>query len=211
MRGRLNLQLKALSDLNLANEAEKLAKLHQEVNLAEITYNEIVERLNDVIQKDKDQEEVYKKIEEKHSAEIKSLEEKKAILTLECSNKKSELDRVLVAIPPLELSEKTLKENIERLKSEIARVEEEKVSRTAEFNNTKNKYEEILRELSLQIIKQRDNLIDLDFKSEFSKKEIERNNKKLNEDNALIDAKKRDLDIYIERLKKEFPDRIFIN
>jgi chromosome segregation ATPase len=211
MRGRLNIQLKALSDLNLANEAEKLAKLHQEVNLAEITYNEIVERLNDVIQKDKDQEEVYKKIEEKHSAEIKALEEKKSTLTLECSNKKSELDRVLVAIPPLELSEKNLKENIERLKSEIARVEEEKLSRTAEFNNTKNKYEEILRELSLQIIKQRDTLIDLDFKAEFSKKEIERNNKKINEDNALIDAKKRDLDIYIERLKKEFPDRIFIN
>ena len=145
MRGRLNIQLKALSDLNLANEAEKLAKLHQEVNLAEITYNEIVERLNDVSQKDKDQEEVYKKIEEKHSAEIKSLEEKKAILTLECSNKKSELDRVLVTIPPLELSEKNLKENIERLKSEIARVEEEKLKELEELVENNEIFEDNLK------------------------------------------------------------------
>jgi len=145
MRGRLNIQLKALSDLNLANEAEKLAKLHQEVNLAEITYNEIVERLNDVIQKDKDQEEVYKKIEEKHSAEIKALEEKKSTLTLECSNKKSELDRVLVTIPPLELSEKNLKENIERLKSEIARVEEEKLKELEELVENNEIFEDNLK------------------------------------------------------------------
>jgi len=197
----INLQRKTLIDFNVENETKRLSVIHNEVVNAEQLYQDTISKIDNTINKWQEKEESFIQLEADCLSKIKILQDKFVSLKFSYNESEEKFNKLSSLITPLENSVKNFKGDVERLKKEIQDIEGQKADKAKEFEEEKTKYSDILHNLGEEIITKKKELVNISFDADFYKKELENNLKKINKENALLDVRKKDLDIYEARLK----------
>ena len=209
-RRKINLQLQKLDKFNLVEEAEKLAKIKQETELAEKQNREVSESLAEKRKLDTLSYKDCKKIEEEHIEEVEKLENEKVSLLVDIEKKQDEYNKLNSLISNFNNNVTFLEGKIPNLKKELKYLKENKEFETLEFNKTKFEHETILLGLAEEAKKQQDILIDIDNKLTSSRQALKETIEKINEENRLMSIRRKDLEIYEKRLRVKYPDDVIL-